>query len=325
MLSVAVTGGSGVVGKAVIRHLVADGHQVKALARSGSSAEALSSLGATPQVGDLLEVDTLRSLVRGCAWVFNVAGVNQMCVRDPSHMERVNVSGVRNVLAACRSEGVARLVHTSSAVTIGEAQGTVATERSPHRGFYLSEYERTKHLGELALFEDPGDVEVVAVNPSSVQGPGRATGTGKLILDVVNGELRWLVDTTISLVDIDDCARGHLLAAANGRPGTRYLLNGGTLGIRDAIAVASAASGRYIPVRMVPAALAGAAVAVSEPVSRLLGIDLPYCREMVRVLTFGHRYDGSAAGRELGLEYRTIQETIRRTIAWFEDQGLLDR
>lgn len=325
MLNVAVTGGSGVVGRAVIRHLVADGHHVRALARSGSAADTVAAMGAEPHPGDLLEADSLAPLVRGRDWVFNVAGVNRMCVKDGSLMERVNVSGVRNVVAACRREGVGRLIHTSSAVTIGEAQGTVATETSPHRGFYLSDYERTKHLGELALFEDPGDVEVVSVNPSSVQGPGRSTGTGKLILDVVNGKLRWLVDTTISLVDIDDCARGHLLAAAKGRPGGRYLLNGGSLGIREAVALASAASGRSIPVHMVPAALATLAVGVAVPLSRLVGIQLPYCREMLRVLTFGHRYDGTAAGIELGLEYRSIQETIRRTVAWFDEERMLDR
>jgi dihydroflavonol-4-reductase len=157
-----------------------------------------------------------------------------------------------------------------------------------------------------------------------VQGPGRATGTGKLILDVVNGRLRYLVDSPISLVDIEDCARGHLLAAKRGEPGKRYVLSGGTLGVREAVRIAAEASGRHLDPRFVPGSLVAALVAVGEPIARLAGRDLPFCREMVRVMRFGHRYDGSRASSELGLEYRPVAATIARTISWFAAEGLLD-
>ena len=217
-----------------------------------------------------------------------------------------------------------RLVHTSSAVTIGEREGGLGSEDSEHRGFFLSEYERTKFLGEQRLFADARDLEVVAVNPSSVQGPGRATGTGKLILDVVNGRLRYLVDSPVSLVDIDDCARGHLLAAGLGESGSRYVLSGGTLDVREAVRIAAGAAGRDLDPRFVPGSLVTALVAFAEPMARLAGRDLPFCREMVRVMRFGHRYDGSRASSELGLEYRPVAATIARTISWFATEGLLD-
>jgi dihydroflavonol-4-reductase len=216
------------------------------------------------------------------------------------------------------------LVHTSSAVTIGEPEGTVATEASTHRGYFLSQYERTKFAGEQRLFAEADTLDVVSVNPSSVQGPGRATGTGRLILDVVNGRLRYLVDSVISLVDIDDCARGHLLAAEKGRPGERYILSGATLGVREAVSLAAAASGREINPRLLPGSLVSAAASVVEPVARVFGKDLPFCREMVRVMRFGHAYDGSRAVSELGVEYRPVTETISRLISWFGSEGLLD-
>lgn len=324
-MKVAVTGGSGVVGAAVVRMLTAGGYdEVRALARSVQSSKQFESLGAVPVPGDLLDFGSLRPLVAGCEIVFNIAGINQMCVRDASLMHRVNVDGVSAVVEACLGAGVRRLVHTSSAVTIGERQGEVGSEESGHRGFFLSEYERTKFIGEQRLFARAGDLEVVAVNPSSVQGPGRATGTGKLILDVVNGRLRYLVDSPISLVDIDDCARGHLLAANRGEPGGRYVLSGGTLGVREAVRIAAEASGRRLDPRFVPGSLVAALVAVGEPMARLAGRDLPFCREMVRVMRFGHRYDGSRASSDLGLEYRPVAATIARTISWFAAEGLLD-
>ncbi len=324
-MKVAVTGGSGVVGAAVVGMLSAGGFdEVRALARSVESRRQFESVGAVPVRGDILDTDSMQLLVSGCEIVFNIAGINQMCVRDTSAMDRVNVDGVSAVVEACRRGGVRRLVHTSSAVTIGERRGEIGKEDSEHRGFFLSGYERSKFLGEQRLFAEAGDLEVVAVNPSSVQGPGRATGTGKLILDVVNRRLRYLVDSPISLVDIDDCARGHLMAAERGEAGSRYILSGGTVGVREAVRAAAEASARELGPRYIPGPLVTALAAVAEPVARFVRRDLPFCREMVRVMRFGHRYDGSRAASELGLEYRPVTETIARTISWFAAEGLLD-
>lgn len=320
-MKVAVTGATGVVGAALVRHLLAEGHQVRALVRSLGSE--LETLGVDTEIGDIRSIDSLLRLASGCEVFFNVAGINRLCVRDPTQMEQVNIHGVRNAMEACRKTGVRRLVHTSSAVTLGEARGTVATEHAEHRGWFLSEYERTKYLGEQALFAEAGDLETIAVNPSSVQGPGRATGTAQIILDVVKGKLPFVTDTVVSLVDIDDCSRGHLLAALVGKPGERYVLNGSTITVRAALEMAREFLGRTVEPRFLPGWLLSAGVGVAEPAARLFRKNLPVCREMVRVLRFGHRYDGSRATTDLGLEYRSINETIDRTMRWFEAEGLL--
>lgn len=323
MTKVAITGATGVVGRALLNLLTTQGFEVRALVRNDPDAGAVAGIGATPVYGDVLDAETLAPLVADCEFVFNVAGVNEMCVRDPTRMEQVNVSGVRNVMEACQRGGVGRLIHTSSAVTLGEEQGSVGTEDSPHRGWYLSEYERTKTKGESALFSEAGELDVVAVNPSSVQGPGRATGTGRIILGVVRGEMRFLVDSPISLVDIDDCARGHLLAATNGVSGRRYVLNGAVLRVREAVGLAAAASGRAISPRYLPLPVVNGLASVVDSLARLLRRDFPVCKEMIKVMAFGHRYDGSRATSELGLEYVPVEDTIDRTVKWFESEGLL--
>jgi dihydroflavonol-4-reductase len=238
-------------------------------------------------------------------------------------MDRVNIEGTANVLAACQVARVGRLIHTSSAAAIGERQGAVGTEISPHRGSFLSRYERSKHQAEQLVLAEAGALDVVVVNPSSVQGPGRATGTGKLLLDMLNGRLPFLVDTTVSIVDIDDCARGHLLAASNGVSGQRYLLSGASVGIIDAVALLSEVTGRTLRPRYLPGWVAAAGAGVVEFGSRVLGRQPKLCREMVRVMRAGHVYDGSRATRELGLQYRPLQLTIRRAVEWFETEGLL--
>src|SRR5690606_38967861 len=137
---------------------------------------------------------------------------------------RANVDGTRNMVAAAGAAGVRRVVYTSSAATIGEPAGTIATERTRHRGHWLSHYERSKHEAErvaVAAAARAG-VELVAVNPASVQGPGRTRGTAKILIAALNGRLRLVVASRLSVVDVADCAEGHLLAESRGEPGERY-------------------------------------------------------------------------------------------------------
>jgi dihydroflavonol-4-reductase len=322
-VKVAVTGGSGVVGGAVVRHLVAAGHEVAALARSRQASEKLEGLGATVVSGDILDNHAVGRLVEGRERVFHVAGVNQLCSRDPSQMWKVNVEGTTTVVEQAELMGVERMVLTSSAVTIGEERGDRGHERSLHRGHFLSEYERSKTVAERLAFDMAGDLEVVAVNPSSVQGPGRSTGTGALLLAAAQGRSRLLVDTTFSLVDIDDCARGHLLAAELGAPGERYILSGGVLTVRQVARIIDSILGRRRRAWFIRSRLVSALAPLVEFGFRGIRRQPPLCRESAQVLLHGHSYDGRKATRDLGLEYSTVEDTLERTVRWFRDEGML--
>ncbi len=325
MSRVFVTGGGGVVGGALVERLVARGDDVVALARSDAAAAALEARGTQVVRGDVLDEDALARGMDGCALAFHVAGVNAMCVEDPEAMRRTNVDGAAGAVRAAARAGVPRLVHTSSATTIGEAPGTVGREDTPHRGWYLSTYDRTKTEGERAVLAAAAQTgqDVVCVNPSSVQGPGRAGGTGRFLLAFLDGRLKVFVPTYVSLVDIGDCVEGHLLAAERGVAGERYLLNGMTLSIADALALAADVAGVQRRPRLVPRALATVAAAVVEGGFRLARRHPPVCREMVRTLLHGHRYDGSRAERDLGLRYTEPRETVARTVEWARSAGLL--
>ena len=325
MSRVFVTGGSGVVGRALVERLVAGGDEVVALARSRPAEETVRSLGAQPVRGDIFDEDALASGMSGCSVIYNVAGVNTLCVEDPEPMLRANVDGPPVVVRAAARAGVGRFVHTSSAATIGEASGVVGREDTPHRGWYLSTYERSKTEGERAVFEAGRDagVDVVCVNPSSVQGPGRSGGTARFLLAYLDGRLKVFVPTNVSLVDIADCAEGHVLAAQRGVAGERYLLNGIALSITEALALAGEVAGVHGRPRLVPRQVAVAGAWVVEHGSRLARRKPPVCREMVRTLLHGHIYDGSRAERDLGLRYTAPRDTLRKTVDWARAEGLL--
>lgn len=318
-MTTVVTGGTGVVGGALLKHLARQQTPVRALVRGSKSLPE----GVEAAEGDVLSYPTLERAFQGADVVFHVAGVNKMCLPDPTEMYQVNVQGTRNVLRAAANAGVGRIVYTSSAATIGEEPGMVGTEETPHRGRFSSHYERSKYQAEQVVAIEGAGLDVVVVNPSSVQGPGRSTGTGKILLDLIAGKLSTVVDTRVSIVDIDDCARGHMLAAEKGVRGQRYILNSFSMTMQEAVALLAEVGGRSLRVRYIPPPLAMVAGTVIGAAYRVLGRRAPVCAEMVRTLVHGHVYDGSKASRELGLRYTPANETLSRLLSWARSESLI--
>jgi dihydroflavonol-4-reductase len=249
-----------------------------------------------------------------------------MCPSDPGILYRTNVDGVRVVVRAAAAAGVRRIVLTSSAAAIGEPEGVVANEETPHSGEFLSHYARSKHLGELAFFEEASQVgiEAVAVNPSSVQGPGRSGGSTLILRLALNMRRPVAVDTTLSIVDIDDCAAAHVLAAQRGTGGSRYLISGSSIPVREAVALLSEIVERPIEPIMISRELAY----LAYPLVGMAGLargDRPICVEMLRTLLHGHRFDVSRSIRDLGMSYTPMSRTFDRTVRWLAQEGLVGR
>ena len=322
-----ITGASGFIGGALATRLQERGEELVALARSDASAAKLGARGLRVVRGDVLDENSLARGMEGCELVYHCAGVNSHCPPDPDLLLRVNARGPEYIVQAAQRAGVKRVVYTSSAAAVGEPHGEIGREWTPHRGTYLSVYDRSKHEGENAAFAAAHrtGVELVAICPSSVQGPGRKEGNGKLIVDYVNGKLPVFVDTYVSVVDIADCTQAHLLAAERGRAGARYILNGATITSGEALELVGEISGVRHQVRIVPPPVARSAAALLEAAYKVRGRVPSLCRARIRTFLHGHQYDGSLATRELGLEYTPVAETFRRTLAWAETEGLIER
>lgn len=319
-----VTGGSGFVGGAVVRSLVAGGIAVRALARSEHAATAVRALGAEPVPGSILDEASMRPAIEGCDVVFHVAGVNAVCVRDPGPMYTANVSGVERVIRAAAAAGVPRVVHTSSAAAVAEPAGSIGTEETEASGSFLTHYARSKYLGERRAFSAGAEtgVDVVAVLPSSVQGPGRTTGTARLLVAAARAPVVALVRTWLSIVDVDDCAAAHVLAARRGRSGERYLVSAPSVPMDDAVEILRSITDRPRRVVWVPRTVVRALAPVTSVAARLGARDPIVCPGMIRTLLHGHRYDNTRSTSRLGVRYTPVAETLRRTLEWHAIRGV---
>ena len=319
-----ITGATGFVGGLLLSRLVAEGRPVRALVRHLGDRERLPDPRVELAIGSLEDEESLARAADGCEVVYHVAGVNQLCLSDPSPLYQVNVEGTRRMLEAARRAGVRRVVHTSSAATLGGDGSTFMDEATGPPSEFTSHYARSKFEGEqIALGYDA--VEVVVVNPSSVQGPGRTTGTAAMFIGYLNGRLPFDLPARFGICYTLDCVNGHLLAEAKGRPGHRYVLNTDTLTNSEAIDLIAVIAGLADRPRTLPLPVAMGVAGVAEAVARVRSRQPKLCRESVRTLGHPHLYDGSRATRELGLRYTPLRQAMEATVRWYVSQGLVQR
>ena len=320
-----ITGSTGVVGKPLLRKIVNQGHNVFALSRSNNNDHLFSDLGVKKIEGNLF-TKSLYDDLSDCNLdaIFHIAGVNKMCSRNPEGMFKANIEGTKEMLQLGNRLKIKKFIYTSSAVTLGEKLGTLGNEQSNHRGYFLSKYEESKYLAEKEAFAYDKDFEFVSVNPSSVQGPGRVSGTAKLLISTLNKSYPPLIKNNISIVDIDDCTDGHYQALLNGEDNQRYVLNSFQTTSEELLSKLKSLSewsGRpmYIP------KLGLKIIAPLGDLYKLLSNSTPLiCSESARVLTHGHIYDGSKAGDKLNINYIDLDMFIKKTINWLIDENYVN-
>ena len=265
-----ITGGSGFVGQALIRRLVADGWAVHALARSDSAARTVEGAGAVAMEGDLDDVDAMRAAAAGCGVAFHsAAALGDWGRREV--FERVNVQGTRNALEAARDAGVRRFVHvgTEAALIAGEPLVNV-NEDAPLRPDSSALYPATKAAAEQLVQAANGDgFETVVVRPRFVWGRGDTTLLPQMKEMVEKGRWAWIGGGRhrTATTHIDNTVEGLVLAAERGRPGGVYFVtDGDPVVFRDFVSDLMRTQGVEPPTRSIPRPVAGAVAAVGEAV-----------------------------------------------------------
>jgi dihydroflavonol-4-reductase len=321
-MNICVTGATGFVGAQLAAKLAAresgrDG-AVRVTWRDRSRLEALAGIDVEPLEADVLDRQAMRNALDGCELLFHAAGM--VASRPARTVWEVNAVAPRIAVECAADVGVRRVVLTSSVAAIGPApSGRPADEREPDpRAESGMIYADAKREGERAAFAagERLGVEVVAVNPAYVLGPplnrsrGAETST-RIVGNYLRGRLPAIVDSFTNIVDVEDVADGHLLAAEAGKPGERYILGGENLRWSAVIEQIASLSGREYPVLVMPPEIASRAALLRRvrlPVLPLEGI---------RLMAPDWRYSSEKAKRELSYAPRGAIETLRRTVDWY--------
>jgi dihydroflavonol-4-reductase len=322
-----VTGGTGFVGGAVVRKLLESGHTVRALVRPGTNTRQLDGLAVERIEGDLSDVGSLERGADGCQWVFHVAALYAYWGYPWETFYQVNVEGTRRVLQAAHDAGAERVVHTSSIATLGlNADRTPATEAAPSTlAEMIGHYKRSKFLAEeVARDFAPRGLPIVIVNPAAPVGVAdhKPTQTGKVIVDFLNRRMPAFVDTGLTLVDVEDVAVGHLLAASRGRVGERYILGGERLTLKGMLDLLAEVSGLPLVRRRIPHGVALAFAHLDVAAARLNPRHIPRATPETARLSYRYEYfDSSKAIRELGFPQTPAREALHNAVAWYRANG----
>jgi len=322
-----VTGATGFLGAHVARTLAAQGADLWLLVRPTSDLRNLEGLNAERVTGDLRDPASLQRAMAGCDTVFHVAADYRLWVPDPEQMYRSNVEGTRNLLAAARQARVRRVVYTSSVATMGfRSNGQPADEESPvSLADMIGPYKRSKFMAEqVALEAGRAGQDVVVVNPSTPVGEMdiKPTPTGRIVVDFLKQKFPAYVDTGLNLVDVAECARGHVLALEKGKSGERYILGGENLTLKQLLDCLAAITGLPSPRIRLPHFVALGAAVVDEMVTgRLLGHEPRATVDTVRMGRKKMFVSSAKAERELGWKIVPVEDALRRAAEWFRAKG----
>lgn len=315
--TILVTGGTGFLGETLVGKLLAAGHNVRVFSRSEPFwAE---DHGASWVKGTVLDGVGLRRAAKGVDTVFHLAGRVLHSRRDGyADLRELHVTGTANAVQAAYEAG-ARVVaaSTSGTVAVQERPDGPTGDDAPYATHLVRRwpYYLTKIEAEHALFDRAAalDVEVVAMRPSLLLGPGdRRLSSTRIVADFVEGKIPVVPSGGLNAVDVRDVADAFVAAMEHPSPRTSYLLGASNLRFSELFAALERLSGVKAPRLRLPygllrtgAALATAALHEASPAD-------PVEIEMTRRFWY---LDAAAARADLGFAPRPLDETLADTLA----------
>ena len=324
-----VTGASGFVGSAVVRHLLQAGHQVRVLVRPTSARINFAGLPVETMEGDLRDPDALARAVAGVQFVFHVAADYRLWARNPQDIVRTNVEGTRNVMNAALIARVERIVYTSSVATLKSRLDGKASDETlrinPESAVGAYKYSKVVAERMVDAMVAEQNLPAVIVNPSTPIGPRdvRPTPTGRIIIEAAAGRMPAYVDTGLNLVHVDDVAAGHLAALEKGRQGERYILGGQDVLLGDMLREIARQVGRAPPRLRLPRRLIFPIAYGAEAIAYFSGREPFVTTTGLRLAKDYMFFTSAKAERELGYRARPHNEAIAEAIAWFRQHNYL--
>ncbi len=323
MKKVIVTGANGFLGSNLCKKLISHNYDVSVIVRKNSNISELKDLKLNYFYGDVTDINSLKEAFKGQNYVLHLAGLISYKKYDREKMHLINVVGTENVIHACMSAGIEKLLHLSSVVTVGSSF-------LPHIHNEQSEY-KIKNL-DLGYFETKLEAEkkvmaasqlkslfTVCVNPSTIYGFADAKkGSRSNQIKVAQGKLPFYTAGGVNVVSVDDVTDGIILALEKGVNGERYILSNENVTIKELFQMIAKSAGKPAPERLLPTFLLHVAGWIGDRLKKGLSSENAYTATMY------HWFDNSKAKRELGFApKKSAQQAIDDSVSWMKQNGYL--
>ena len=326
-MKVLITGGSGFVGGWLIRRLLGEDVQVHALRRKSSSAK-VDDKHVTSVWGDITDRASLVAATKGMDSVFHLAGHVGYSRAERELMEQINVQGTQNILDACRTNDVRRLVHMSSVVAVGASfDGKMPLNESSEFNLHALDlgYFETKWAAEQLVIKAAraNHVDAVIVNPSTIYGAGDAAkGSRKVQLKVAQGKFKFFTGGGVSIVGVEEVAEATVAAWKKGASGERYILSGDNITIQKLFALIAEAADQPAPRFYLPNPLIKALGAMGDRLEKF-GRKGPLNSETAWSSILYHWFDHGKATAALDFKPQSAEAAIQKSVGWMREKGLL--
>jgi dihydroflavonol-4-reductase len=323
-----LTGATGFLGSALARELLKEGQNLKLLVRKNTDTRNIDDLDCEVTYGDLRDPESLKTALIGCKTLYHTAAYYSLWSRDIKLIYDINVQGTRNILESALETGIEKVVYTSTVGCIGLSESvSPANEDQPmNPAFLCNDYKLSKYQAEQVALELFGrGLPVVIVNPSTPVGPRdiKPTPTGKIILDFMNHKMPAYINTGLNLIDVVDCARGHILAEAKGQPGERYILGNKNMSLKEILLTLEVLTGIKAPRIKIPYWVAYISGLACEWVSDSITHQPPAVPLAgVKMAKYFMYFDSSKAVRELGLPQNPVENALGKAVSWFRENSI---
>lgn len=316
-----VTGAAGHIGNVLVRELLKEGKQVRALILPGEDSSSLEGLDIGICLGNVLDQASLDRAMRGVEVVFHLAGIISILPGQHDLMRLVNVQGTRNVLAAAQQAHIKKLVYTSSIHALSrDCQGKI-DECVPFDAHnQAGEYDRSKAQASLAVLEAArAGLDAVIVCPTGVVGPFdyRGSEMGDLLRSWLRKRPHLLIEGAYDFVDVRDVARGQILASQFGRAGEVYILSGWQIKLLHLKKMVQESIKQPSLTITVPTWLAKFGTRFTPLYYRLTGQTPKFTEYSIETVQSNSDISNQKARRELGYRPRDLIATIGDTVHWW--------
>ena len=329
-MKVFITGGTGFIGKQLVRRMTETKHEIYCLARKTSNTAELEKLGAKIVFGDVQDKESLRKGMQGCDWLLNLANLYSFWEPAKSVYRNVNVIGTQNVLECALQAGLSKVVHVSTVAIYGKPSKLPFSEESIPGPVRFSEYAQTKYEGDLIawkLFKEK-KLPLVMIFPAAVLGSGDISMAGQSINRLIHKKLpaRVFKKQIITYVHVNDVADAILKAAE--RPdniGEKYIIGNDRLSFDEFYNMISEVSGVSKPLLVMPDWLTMINARILTAIADITKQPPLWGLSVDAMATFneGFKADGSKAQRELGITYTPVRKAVEEEIAWYKNSSRL--